>query len=594
MKFTIDHFNINVLDLDKSLAFYDKALGLKEARRKKAYDGSFIIVYLEDGISTNKLELTWLKSRTTPYDLGDEEFHIAFKTNDFDVAHAHHKQMGCICYETRRWASISSVIRTDTGWKSYPTDECLFSDTSSGTLTSLMFIPTTMAEVTALGWDRLDIVLVTGDTYIDSPFMGVSLIGKILLKDGFRVGIIAQPALDTPEDILRLGTPALFWGVTGGAVDSMVANYTPLKKRRKTDDYTPGYVNNRRPDRAVIAYANLIRRFCKPTPPIVLGGIEASLRRTAHYDFWSNKIRRSILFDAKGDFLVFGMGHIPIRLLAKALKNKKTIEDIAGIAYIAQTKKGLALPSFETITKSQKAYVQAFHTFYQNTDPLTAQGLCQAHNDRYLILNPPAPASTTPDMDEIHDLAYEHDVHPFYKAMGPVRALDTIRFAIPTHYGCYGECRFCAITIHQGRTVQCRSMDSIVRQAKQFTTYPDFKGNIMDLAAPQPTCTDLNAKKNNQRGLPGQRVSVSRSMQRPAPQPFPVPGSAEKTGRPGRYQKVFITSGIRYDLILKDKRHGMAFLEKLVKDHVSGQLKSHRNIVSHMFLTTWANRPWMT
>lgn len=186
-----------------------------------------------------------------------------------------------------------------------------------------MFIPTTMAEVTALGWDRLDIVLVTGDTYIDSPFMGVSLIGKILLKDGFRVGIIAQPALDTPEDILRLGTPALFWGVTGGAVDSMVANYTPLKKRRKTDDYTPGYVNNRRPDRAVIAYANLIRRFCKPTPPIVLGGIEASLRRTAHYDFWSNKIRRSILFDAKGDFLVFGMGHIPIRLLAKALKNKK-------------------------------------------------------------------------------------------------------------------------------------------------------------------------------------------------------------------------------------------------------------------------------
>lgn len=358
-----------------------------------------------------------------------------------------------------------------------------------------MFIPTTMAEVTALGWDRLDIVLVTGDTYIDSPFMGVSLIGKILLKDGFRVGIIAQPALDTPEDILRLGTPALFWGVTGGAVDSMVANYTPLKKRRKTDDYTPGYVNNRRPDRAVIAYANLIRRFCKPTPPIVLGGIEASLRRTAHYDFWSNKIRRSILFDAKGDFLVFGMGHIPIRLLAKALKNKKTIEDIAGIAYIAQTKKGLALPSFETITKSQKAYVQAFHTFYQNTDPLTAQGLCQAHNDRYLILNPPAPASTTPDMDEIHDLAYEHDVHPFYKAMGPVRALDTIRFAIPTHYGCYGECRFCAITIHQGRTVQCRSMDSIVRQAKQFTTYPDFKGNIMDLGGPTANMYGFECQK---------------------------------------------------------------------------------------------------
>ena len=437
-----------------------------------------------------------------------------------------------------------------------------------------MFIPATMAEVTALGWDRLDIVLVTGDTYIDSPFMGVSLIGKILIRDGFRVGIIAQPALDTPDDILRLGTPSLFWGVTGGAVDSMVANYTALKKRRQTDDYTPGAVNNRRPDRAVIAYANLIRRFCKPTPPIVLGGIEASLRRTAHYDFWSNKIRRSILFDAKADYLVFGMGHAAIRALARALNQNQPVQDIPGIAYIGQTPKGLELPSFETVAQNPKAFVQAFHTFYRNTDPLTAKGLCQAHTGRYLILNPPAPAATTADMDEIHDLDYEHDVHPFYKAMGPVRALDTIRFAIPTHYGCYGECRFCAITVHQGRTVQCRSMDSILRQARQFTTHPDFKGNIMDLGGPTANMYGYECPKKLSKGACQDKSCLFPGICdtfRPDHSRY-LNLLEQLTALPG-IKKVFITSGIRYDLILKDKHYGMAFLEKLVSDHVSGQLK---------------------
>jgi uncharacterized radical SAM protein YgiQ len=437
-----------------------------------------------------------------------------------------------------------------------------------------MFIPATMAEVAALGWDRLEIILVTGDTYIDSPFMGVSLIGKILIKDGFKVGIIAQPALDTPDDILRLGSPTLFWGVTGGAVDSMVANYTALKKRRKTDDYTPGAVNNRRPDRAVIAYANLIRRFCKPTPPIVLGGIEVSLRRTAHYDFWSNKIRRSILFDAKADFLVFGMGHAAIRLLAQALKQNQPVEDIPGIAYISQSRKGLALPSFETVVQSPTAYAQAFHTFYRNADPLTAKRLCQAHNDRYLILNPPAPAAATADMDEIHDLDYEHDVHPFYKAMGPVRALDTIQFAIPTHYGCYGECRFCAITVHQGRTVQSRSIASILSQARRFTTHPDFRGNIMDLGGPTANMYGFECPKKRSKGACQDKSCLFPGIcDTLRPDHSRYLDLLEKlTAIPG-IKKVFITSGIRYDLILKDKQHGMAFLKKLVKDHVSGQLK---------------------
>ncbi|MCA1794171.1 MAG: YgiQ family radical SAM protein [Desulfobacteraceae bacterium] len=423
-----------------------------------------------------------------------------------------------------------------------------------------MFIPTTMPEVKALGWDRLEIILVTGDTYIDSPFMGVSMIGKLLSHQGFKVGIIAQPDLDTAKDILRLGSPSLFWGVTGGAVDSMVANYTAVKKRRQKDDYTPGHVNNRRPDRAVIAYANLIRRFCKPTAPIVIGGIEASLRRIAHYDFWSNRIRRSILFDAKADVLVFGMGHATICPLAHALKQDLPFGDIPGIAYISKAAKGLELPSFETVSQSKSAYIDSFKLFYANTDPITGQGLCQAHNDRYLILNPPAPVSTTQQMDAIHDLAYEHDVHPFYRTMGPVRALDTIRFAIPTHFGCYGECRFCAITVHQGRTVQSRSVASIIRQAQLFTTLADFKGNIMDLGGPTANMYGYECQKKLSQGACRDK---------------------------GCLKKVFVNSGIRYDLILHDKKHGMAFLEKLVKDHVSGQMKvapehCEKQVLCHM------------
>jgi uncharacterized radical SAM protein YgiQ len=451
-----------------------------------------------------------------------------------------------------------------------------------------MYIPATMTEMTALGWDRLDIILVTGDTYIDSPFMGVSLIGKILLKDGFRVGIIAQPDLDGPDDILRLGRPSLFWGVTSGAVDSMVANYTALKKRRKTDDYTPGHVNDRRPDRAVIAYANLIRRFCKPSPPIVLGGIEASLRRIAHYDFWSNRIRRSILFDAKADFLVFGMGHITIRRLARALKQDRPFEHIPGIAYVSKAARGLELPSFETVSQSKSAYIDSFKLFYANTDPVTGQGLCQAHNDRYLVLNPPAPASTTQQMDEIHDLAYEHDVHPFYRALGPVRAMDTIRFAIPTHYGCYGECRFCAITVHQGRTVQSRSMASILRQAQQLTTLADFKGNIMDLGGPTANMYGYECPKKLSKGAcPDKGCLFPGICKTLDPDHSHYLALLKKISTLPGIKKVFVNSGIRYDLILNDKKHGRAFLEKLVKDHVSGQMKvapehCEKQVLCHM------------
>jgi uncharacterized radical SAM protein YgiQ len=451
-----------------------------------------------------------------------------------------------------------------------------------------MFIPTTMPEVKALGWNRLEIILVTGDTYIDSPFMGVSVIGKVLLHQGFKVGIIAQPDLDTAKDILRLGRPSLFWGVTAGAVDSMVANYTALKKRRQKDDYTPGHVNDRRPDRAVIAYANLIRRFCKPAAPIVIGGIEASLRRMAHYDFWSDNIRRSILFDARADVLVFGMGHATIVALARALKQEESFDHIPGIAYIAGKKTGLELPSFETVAQNRQAYIDAFTTFYRNTDPVTGQQLCQAHQDRYLVLNPPAPVSTTARMDQIHDLDYEHDVHPFYRAMGPVRALDTIRFAIPTHFGCYGECRFCAITVHQGRTVQCRSTASILRQARQFTAHPDFKGNIMDLGGPTANMYGYECPKKLSQGACQDKACLFPEICKTLrPDHSLYLDLLEKLNALPGIKKVFVNSGIRYDLIMQDKKHGSAFLKKLVTDHVSGQLKvapehSENKVLHHM------------
>ncbi|WDP91401.1 MAG: YgiQ family radical SAM protein [Desulfobacter sp.] len=439
-----------------------------------------------------------------------------------------------------------------------------------------MFLPTTPEELKRRGIDRPDVILVTGDAYIDSPFMGVSLIGRVLEAQGFCVAVIAQPDTDSDRDIARLGEPRLFWGISGGAVDSMVANYTASKKRRKQDDYTPGGQNTRRPDRAVIVYANLVRRFFKSTKPIVLGGIEASLRRIAHYDFWSNKIRRSILLDAKADYLAFGMAHATVVRLARALKSKdpSAAEQIPGLAYIGQAPKGEVLPSFEQVAKDKDLYTQSFKTFYANTDPKTAVPLSQQHGNRFLILNPPPPCSTTEELDAVHDLDFQRDVHPYYKAMGKVRALDTIRFSIPTHYGCYGECNFCAITVHQGRTVRWRSQDSILAEARKMTRDKDFKGYIFDLGGPTANMYGYECRKKLKKGACPDRRCLFPS---PCPTLRPDHGPQARLlsaiqSLPG-VKKVFITSGIRYDLILRDKKKGEPYLKKLIQDHVSGQMK---------------------
>ncbi|MCI5146192.1 MAG: YgiQ family radical SAM protein, partial [Candidatus Electrothrix sp. AR3] len=280
-----------------------------------------------------------------------------------------------------------------------------------------MFLPTTKKELRQQGWDRPDVILVTGDAYIDSPFIGVAVIGRVLADAGFKVGIIAQPDLQG-EDICRLGEPKLFWGVSGGCIDSMVANRTASGRKRKQDDYTPGGKNTRRPDRAVLIYANLIRSKFKNTCPLVLGGIEASLRRIAHYDYWSNAIRRSILLDAKADYLLYGMAERTVVELASCLQEGQSPRAIRGLCYLAPEAPAeyLRLPSFQEVSgkskQEKKAFTKMFRLFYENNDPLTAQGLAQLHDRRYLIQNPPQPTLSQQELDHVHSLDYQLDLHP--------------------------------------------------------------------------------------------------------------------------------------------------------------------------------------
>ena len=453
-----------------------------------------------------------------------------------------------------------------------------------------MFLPTTRQELDRLGWDELDVILITGDSYIDSPFIGVAIIGKVLIQAGFRVGVIAQPDIHSERDITRLGEPKLFWGVTAGSLDSMVANYTALNKKRKSDDYTPGGINNRRPDRATIVYANLIRRYFKDTQPIVLGGIEASLRRVAHYDFWSDRVRRSVLFDAKADYLLYGMAEKPVVELARALQSNQDVWAIRSLCYISPEPKDgyLILPPYESVAEDKYALIDMFHVFYQNNDPISAMGLCQKHGDRYLVQNPPALTLTQAELDEVFKLDYERTQHPYYEAQGQVKALETIKFSISTHRGCYGECNYCAIAVHEGRTVQWRSPESILAEAKQLTLHPDFKGYILDVGGPTANMYGFECEKKLSRG----NCSKKRCLY-PGVCPLlkvdhrPQLKLLRELRKLKGIKKVFVASGIRYDMIFSDQKCGEEYLRDMVEYHVSGQMKvapehTEENVLHHM------------
>ncbi|MCQ2070458.1 MAG: YgiQ family radical SAM protein [archaeon] len=438
-----------------------------------------------------------------------------------------------------------------------------------------MFIPTTMAEVMKRGWDALDVILVSGDTYIDSSYNGSAVIGHYLIDHGFRVGIICQPDIKSDRDILRLGTPELFWSVSAGCVDSMVANYTPTNKFRKDDDFTPGGLNNRRPDRACIAYSNLIKRFAKGKP-IVLGGIEASLRRVVHYDAWSDSLRRCILFDAKADAITFGMSELSNLELAERIRDGRDWKDVRGICYIGkEVPEGyLTMPSYEECLEDRSAFSEAFRMFYENCDPINGHGLAQGHAGRFAVLNPAQRHLTPEELDAVHEMDFENRVHPYYAKDGVVKAMDTIKNSVTAHRGCYGECSFCAIAVHQGRTVVSRSEDSILKEVRRIASAPGFNGIIYDVGGPTANMYGIDCKRKCTKGACRDRKCL---YPRPCPS-LPLDhtrqiGLLERIKAVPKVKKVFIASGIRYDMIVFDREHGQEYTDVLVKDHVSGQLK---------------------
>jgi len=439
------------------------------------------------------------------------------------------------------------------------------------------FLVTTREEMDRRGWHQLDVVLISGDAYIDSPFIGTAVVGRMLEKMGYKVGVIGQPDIESADDIGRLGEPRLFWGVSGGSIDSMVSNYTATKKFRNSDDYTPGGINDKRPDRAVLVYSNLIRRFYKNTVPIVLGGIEASLRRVTHYDYWSNKLRKPILFDSKADILVYGMGEIALKDLVTALDEGKDYRDVRGICYISKEPVAdfLQVASHAECLEDKNLFMDLFDSFYDNNDPISAQGLCQKVDTRYNIQNPPCDYLDENEMDGVSALPFTRELHPFHQPEGKVKCLETIKFSIMTHQGCWGECNFCAIGVHQGRTIRTRSEESIVKEAKEFTTYKDFKGIISDLGGPTANMYGYECNKKLKLGscdhqrcvdsrhlCSSMRVDHSRML-----------GMMKQVREIPGIRKAFVASGVRYDLITEDKKHGYDYLKDMVKYHISGQMK---------------------
>jgi uncharacterized radical SAM protein YgiQ len=424
--------------------------------------------------------------------------------------------------------------------------------------------------------------------------MGIAVVGRILEDIGLRVGIIGQPDVNSDIDVKRLGEPKLFWGVSGGSIDSMVSNYTATKKFRNSDDYTPGGKNNKRPDRATLVYTNLIRRYFKGTVPIVLGGIEASLRRLTHYDYWTNKLRKPILFDTKADYMVYGMGEQAIIDLGNYLKEGKDPRTIRGLCYISKEapteETFLEIPSHDECLKDKEKYIDLFKAFYDNNDPIYSKGLYQEVDGRYLIQNPPSRHMEEEEMDKIASYPYQRDAHPYNAKDGKVKCLETIKFSIMTHHGCWGECNFCAIAAHQGRTIRTRSEANILQEAKHFTTMKDFKGIISDVGGPTANMYGYECKKKinlgtcieNKRCVDAHRlcrtmkVDHSRNIQL-LKDIRAVPG----------IKKAFVASGVRYDLITADKKHGYEYLKEMVDHHISGQMKvapEHTNdeVLHHM------------
>lgn len=441
------------------------------------------------------------------------------------------------------------------------------------------FLPINRSEMKARGWDQVDFVYVIGDAYVDHPSFGHAIISRILEAHGYRVGIISQPDWKQKESITEFGEPRLGFLVSAGNMDSMVNHFSVSKKRRSNDAYTPGGVMGKRPDYAAVVYGNLIRQTYKQTP-IILGGIEASLRRLAHYDYWSDKVKRSVLLDSGANIISYGMGEKSIVEIADALNSGIAVEDITYIDGTVVKVKSLdsvydaeILPSFEEIKADKKTYAKSFYTQYCNTDPFTGKRLVEPYSDHlYVVQNPPAKPLSQIEMDDVYALPYMRKCHPSYDKLGGVPATEEIKFSLISNRGCFGGCSFCALTFHQGRIIQTRSKESLIEEAKQITQEKDFKGYIHDVGGPtanfrQPACSKqltkgVCAKKqclfpkpcNNLKADHTEYIEILRELRK-------LP----------KIKKVFIRSGIRFDYLLADK--DQTFLRELCKYHVSGQLK---------------------
>ncbi|AFK06282.1 putative radical SAM protein YgiQ [Mesotoga prima MesG1.Ag.4.2] len=437
-----------------------------------------------------------------------------------------------------------------------------------------MNIPMTRSDMVERGREYLDVILITGDAFVDHPSFGTAMIARVLESHGWKVGVISQPDWRTNEDISVLGKPALFFGVTSGNVDSMVANYTSTGKKRRSDDYTPGGFGGKRPDRATIVYSNLIRQVFKETL-IILGGIEASLRRFSHFDWWSNRIRKSILLDSKADLLVYGMGEKPILEIADKISKKREVPtDVEGTVFWSSSKPaGIELPSHEEVSQDKRKYFEMTKVMHEETDPVRGRQLFQLQDNRYVVQNKP-PKVASEELDAYYSLPFTRRVHPVSLSRGRVKALETVRYSVTSHRGCYGQCNFCAIAFHQGRTVVSRSEDSIIQEISAFTRDVGFRGTVTDVGGPTANMYGYECSIKEKVGACAKKRCL-----------FPEVCSSLKLDH-SRYlnllkrirkipgvKHVFVSSGIRYDLILKDKRSGRDFLRELLQKNVSGQLK---------------------
>ena len=451
------------------------------------------------------------------------------------------------------------------------------------------FLPISRADMQAQGIEQLDFVYVIGDAYVDHPSFGHAIISRILQANGFSVGIISQPDWKNPDSISILGEPKIGFIVTGGNMDSMVNHYSVSKKRRQKDAFTPGGIMGRRPDYATVVYCNLIRRTYKHTP-LIIGGLEASLRRLGHYDYWSNKVKRSILLDSGADLLLYGMGERSIVAVAEGLRSGIDIKDLTYIdGTVYKTKDpdsvydGITLPSYEEICASKESYAHSFYTQYCNTDPFTAKRLIEPYpNKCYVVQNPPSKPLTTSEMDAVYALPYMRTYHPSYEEAGGVPAIEEVKFSLVSNRGCYGGCSFCALTFHQGRIIQTRSHESILNEAKQMVWEPDFKGYIHDVGGPTANFRGPSCDKQLTRGVPTPcpNLKVDHSDYLSLLRELRVLPNVKK---------VFIRSGIRFDYLICDK--DKTFFRELCEHHVSGQLKVAPEHISDSVLSLMGKPP---